>query len=295
METKTRFSGHDKRVSLHLGLLSTVARQKPGLVEALQAAKDADFDLAKLTQEQIEIIYAAYDDEFEKAVLSEFEADPSFLIDLGHTMGKCPLCGHAPIRWLFRVLNTKGGQSVECGSECIITYGVCVKGAETAEHARKLLEQQIRKAIRKLLIEAWHTEYGFTPDLFTVALEGLQALFHAAGGLSYYQRRQKYREVSYRQQTLTKIKRWYDTTGWLNTSLRWGAWVELVKYIRLHNADAKLKLPEPKPYKPKQKKAAAAAVSEAPAIIEAPKTIDPPKQSEFEFSGVVQSLVFGNK
>lgn len=232
-----RFNAHDKRVTLNLALHSAVARNTPGLVEALEATKEAGWDFANVLQAHVEVIYATFDDAFEAAVKAEFEADPNYLIDLGPGCpGTCPLCGHNPIRWVFRVANKAGGSAVECGSECIVTWGISVKGAETAEAAKAILESQIRKAIRKLLIEAWHKETGFEENWFDKLRESMDRI-HADPDLEWSARRRTY----WMKGDVRKLERFYHRTGWLNTGLRWNELGRLVNFCRAN--DGKMTLP----------------------------------------------------
>lgn len=231
-----RFSGHQKRVTLNLARHSAIAREREGLVEALEAASAAGWDLDALPQRLVETIYANFDEAFEKAVLSEFRADPNYLIDLRTARGTCPLCGHNPIRWVFRVRNLKGGASVECGSECILTYGINVLGAETAEHARLILEGQIRKAIRRLQIEAWFKETGFEACWFQQIDESLDRI-RDNHQLDYGVRRRIY----WIRRDLGKLKKFFKKSGWLGTEAKWNELVRIVAYCR--PLDKLLKLP----------------------------------------------------
>jgi hypothetical protein len=241
-----RFSGHDKRVTLHLALHSAVARTIPGLIEALGATEAAGWDLALVPQAAVEVIYATFDEAFEKLVVSEFEADPSYLIDLGTGCpGTCPLCGHNPIRWVFRVVNHReGGSAVECGSECIVTWGISVKGAETAEAARAILESQIRKAIRRLLIEGWHKETGFSAGWFAATFESLERI-RAHRELPYNVRNGAW----HKRRDMRKLERFYNRTGWLNTEIRWNELARIVNFCRAN--DTEIKLPFLAPFVPK--------------------------------------------
>ena len=76
-----KLNGHEKRVTLNLARLSAAARKRVGLVEALEAAHQASWDLNAISQENVEIIYANFDAELEAEVRGEFEADPEFLVD----------------------------------------------------------------------------------------------------------------------------------------------------------------------------------------------------------------------
>jgi hypothetical protein len=232
-----KFSGHDKRVTLNLALHSVAARGVLGLIEALQLAKEADWELDRLPQAAVEVIYSTFDDAFEKVVLSEFEADPNYLIDLGPLCpGVCPLCGHRDIRWVFRVMNTQGGESCECGSECIVTWGICVKGAETAEAAKAVLAAQIRKAIRKLLIAEWHTETGFDPEWFKVIQDSLDRI-RASTEVPYRLRSSAY----YKRRDTRMLERFYNRTGWLNTETRWNDLARIVNFCRANDGKMTLR------------------------------------------------------
>jgi len=275
-----KFSGHDKRVTLNLALHSHAGAQVQGLHEALAQARSAGWDLSALPQEQVEIIYAALTDEFEAKVLAEFCADPDYLVDLYRTFGgvsACPLCGHAPIRWLFKLDNLAGGESVECGSECILTYGLAVKGAETSEHARRILEGQIRKAIRALQIKEWHEETGFKPEWLSELHEALSRI-----GSDYGHTYTDRSNAHYNKRCLRKLRKFYETNGWLNTALRWNELRRLADFARLF--DAKISIPHLDLYVVKEKKAAKQAPVEIEEVREVPEI--PVDQTEFPFLSV---------
>lgn len=282
-----RFSGHDKRVTLNLALHSVAARAKPGLIEALRLAKEAMWDLDTLPQEAVECIYTYFDDDFEREVVAEFQADPHYLLDLFPVFGTCPLCGHIGIRWVFRVMNLKGGDSVECGSECIITWGISVKGAETAEAAKAILEKQIRQAIRKLLIAEWHKETGFDASWFGALYESLKRIRRGGSSIptgEYYRTYRKSREVA-------KLERFYGRSGWLNTESKWNELVRLVNFCRAH--DETLGLPHLENYVSKKEKAEAtrAALEASGVVTEAlpapkPEIVSPPTTMELPFATV---------
>lgn len=236
------YNAYDKRVSLHLAMLSATVAQNPMLLAALQKLPELGWDLYKLEQKDIEVIYAEFDSELETKVKAEFEADPDFLIDLGHAEGTCPLCGHEGCRYLFRIQNNAGGQSVECGSECIIIHGLHVKGAETAEHARKALETAIRRQLRKLVIQKWHKDYDFKAEHFDSLRDALNRIRQ-----DYSPKVQGFQRTSayYKLRDLAKLRKFYDRNGWLGTEKRWTEWSRLAKFARMLDSAANASIPFP--------------------------------------------------
>ena len=239
-----KFSFHDKRVTLQLARLSTAADQNPEFAAALNELPSLGFDVYKLSQEHQEILFAEFDDEMEQRIKDQFIADPSYLIDLKHSMGVCPLCGHIGCRYLFRIKNTLNGKTIECGSECIITHGLCVKGAETAEHARKALEATIRRHIKKLKIEAWHEDMGFNESLFNTLASGLESIAYEQS-FPFKVRRSARCKVRY---DLPKLVKFYERTGWLNTEKKWAEWTRLVSFARRFDAHTKKVMSHPLPH-----------------------------------------------
>jgi hypothetical protein len=242
--TTTKFSFHDKRVTLQLARLSTAADENEAFADALNKLPPLNFDVFQLKQTDQEILFAEFDDEMEERIKSEFVADGSYVIDLGHSNGVCPLCGHKGCRYIFRITNTKNGKKIKCGSECILTHGLCVKGAETAEHARKALETTIRRHIKKLKIEAWHKDMDFTKELLGSLEDALIGIMknldlpHRTRNSARYKK--KY--------DLPKLVKFYNRSGWLNTEKRWAEWERMVKFARTFNPAAKKALPYPKPH-----------------------------------------------
>ena len=130
------------------------------------------------------------------------------------------------------VENTRGGQEIKCGSECILTYGIAVKGAETAEAAKKLLETAIRKAIKKAKIITWHKEYGFEGDFLTVAQNALLRIRRGLSGewtVSWVERHRRLSEVAHAQRELSQLITFYRQHGWLNTKTRWESWLRVAR------------------------------------------------------------------
>lgn len=272
--TRTRdggFSGHDKRVTLNLARLSATCAEMPELLDVLESLPGVDYDLTRLSQASLELLYAEFDERLEDRVKNEFEADPSYLNDLRIPIGTCPLCGHRGCRFIFRIVNLKGGRSVECGSECIITYGLSVKGAETAAHAKKLLEKAIRQAIRKAWVEEWHKEFSFRDyhfDIFSDAIEEIGAwpIFEEVPSDVRIEAK---RIVDVE---LPRLRKFYDRCGWLNTKIRWGRWLRLVQFVKDHYpVNRTFAFPEYKPWEPRVKRLKEGHTSR---VVEAVKSVE---------------------
>ena len=260
-----KLSPHAKRVTLNLARLSTAADQNPDFAAVLNKLPGAGWDLHQLPQADQELLYAEVDEELEATIKAEFVADPSYLIDLKSADGVCPLCGHIGCRWLFRVQNLKNGKTIECGSECILSHGLAVQGAETAEYARKALEQTIRKAIKKLQIEDWHERMGFSSELFwelTMALKAIRGnkeLPYSVQNSAHYKL----------WKDLPKLQKFYDRSGWLNTQKRWAEWTRLVGFARKFNPATRKVIPYQKPHGWKPESPAATALEAEAAMQDA--------------------------
>lgn len=273
MENGRTFSTHDKRVTLNLALHSNVvAADHKELKEALAKLPALDWDVYKLPQKDIELIYATFDDGLEETIREEFVADPDFLIDFYRdgTLPEncfCPLCGHEHIRWCFNIQNVAGGQDVKCGSVCILTHGLCVKGAETAEEARKALEAAIRRRMKKYEIEAWLKDHPEFPGAFGLVLAALKALRDIPApnftNTEEYTRWYNARYSAIRMTVrLRKLQKFYDRTGWLNTRIKWEEWRKIVGFARKVGELTSLSYPAPWESKA-EKKAKAAEVSKS--------------------------------
>ena len=279
MTSNKKFTYHDKRVTLHLAMLSACCREIANLGEALDLLPGVGWDVYALPQKAQEVIFAEFDESLEEKIKAEFIADPAYLIDLGHAMGTCPLCGHVGCRYIFRIANTANGKTVECGSECIVTHGLCVKGAETAEHARKALQVTISRHIKKLKIEAWHTESGFSGADF----EELRSKL-----LDIYKSNEPYKtRASARCKAiydLPKLEKFYSRNGWLNTKKRWDEWRRLAWFARKWGTYSKTwrGFEELNPKKATASKKAGGEVDlpESAPVVDLTKTFDEPTVEE---------------
>lgn len=221
-------SGHEKRVTLSLARCSAVCANKPELMTVLGKLPDLGYNLDLLEKADLEILYAEFDESLEAAIKAEFVADPAYLIDLGAPCGVCPLCGHIGCRWIFRIMNVKGGKSIECGSECICTHGLHVKGTETAEEAKAALEKAVRDAINKIKKEAWHQEYGFEQSMFETVKNMLKDI-RKNFDLDWKTRRSAQYKI---YKDLPKLERFYAKHGWLGTELKWNEWRRIAGFAR---------------------------------------------------------------
>lgn len=231
-----KFTGHDRRVTLHLGYLSKACTENAELHSALSALAQTNFDLKSANQETLEAIYAEFDDALEAKIRGEFQADPNFLIDLGHDHGICPLCSHPDCRFIFRLVNNAGGKEINCGSRCIITYGISVKGAETAEQAKKLLEVAIRNAIKKVKIAEWHEKTGFKAEWIEQVISALREIKEERNSVGNYKwnyaKRQEIKSlIGYGY----KLQAFYGTHNWLSKG-KWEIFRKLCNTVEAHSA-----------------------------------------------------------
>lgn len=225
---------HQKKVTLNLARISIAAAEIPGLVSAIDKLVEGSWDMNTLAQGEQELLYTSFGDELEAAIKDEFEADPEFLIDHLYTSKcyqKCTLCGHDPIRFEFRIISRKTGKTINCGSECIISHGLHVKGTETAEEARRALEHTIRKQLKKLRLEAWHSVTGFTRMQMHKVNTLLYQSAVAPPDYNYDQKGALWREQRRIRHTVRLLDRFYARSGWLGTEMKWGEWTAAVRFV----------------------------------------------------------------
>lgn len=238
-----KFNGHDKRVTLNLARLSKCAKEIVGLPEALDAVALADYDIYAIEQRHQEAIYVHFTEELESNVKAEFEVDPTTLIDHWPKDTTCALCGQKHIRFEFKINNIAGGEGVNCGSACIITHAMHVKGAETADLARKALECAIRKQLRKILIEQWHKITGFTIDQL---VETRAALVKVSQTWELpHTKRSQAKRYAY---DLKLMERFYNRNGWIGTRQKWATWTEAIKLVRSVVHEGVFSIPVPQAY-----------------------------------------------
>ncbi len=292
---------HNKRVTLNLARRSEAAKAIPGLVAAIDALDAAGWDMYKLAQGDVELIYTSFDDEMEERVKAEFEADPGFLVDHGHNYTDCKLCGQYPIRFEFKI-NGKNGSDVNCGIDCIVNHSLHVKGAETSEAARKVLEAAIRRQLRKVRLEKWHEVTAFNGQHFNRVLNALaKARSVRLPDEGWEASSARSRNARHLQREVVKLERFYARAGWLGTESKWTTWTDAIKLARqwgdcmlpvpMGFAESMGKLPSEELKDATPEAQPEAAPAPASPVAEAHKK---PKQLDL-FEQVSQQLVFGDQ
>lgn len=176
--TKTRMAGHEGpglhykevRTTIALLLASTLAKGIDTTTRTkIQVVVDRNFDLSGLPDDVLEAVFATVDDETMAKVKAEFEFTPrtTNIVDLGAHVGTCALCGKGDskqtegddnrdkLRYHWRLSNIAGGEDLWVGSTCILNHALKVRGAETAEEARAILERTMRECLALWKAEAW--------------------------------------------------------------------------------------------------------------------------------------------
>lgn len=226
------------RATAVLALASNhVARlQDDEFVEALKALRAENFDMDRLDDEAIEVIFAVMDNELSDAVIDEFTFVPKLgnIRDLGGCVGHCDLCGKGDsrddganldkIRYEYRLTNTSGGQDVWVGSTCILQHGLHVEGARSAEEAEKILRQTMQQHLRQWKIEAWRSanpDHAMIPEHWDKLRRTWVRTYHArewsALGLDVHKiQRRIYHHVRGRgKQTFRTASKFYARKGFL--------------------------------------------------------------------------------
>lgn len=146
------------------------AQQNPELAKVFHRMQDVNYSMDRLEDQEIEVLYASFDDKVTSQVLEEFTFVPKLghIRDLGGCVGTCDLCGKGDsrddganedkIRYQFKLINTDGGTDVWVGSSCILQHGLHVEGARTAEEADKILRRTMQQHLRQWKIEQWRAE-----------------------------------------------------------------------------------------------------------------------------------------
>jgi hypothetical protein len=142
------------------------------LRRVLKKVAKVNYDFAQLADADLEVLYGYFDDKFMEKVKDEFIFVPhsGAIRDNHGCVAICCLCGKGDskdtddnedhIRYEFLLTNTAGGNDIWCGGTCIINYGLKVKGAATAEEAKRLLEKTLREHKRQWMIEQWQAANG---------------------------------------------------------------------------------------------------------------------------------------
>lgn len=178
--TKTRMAGHEgpglhyKHVRTTIVLLkhSTVFREFTlREQQAFLNIESLNFDLSAATDDALEFAFAKLDDEIMKRVRSEYEFVPGLASIRNHRacIASCALCGKGDskddgsnrdkLQYDFRLANHAGGDDLWVGSNCIVNFGLKVRGAETSEEARAILERNLRECMSIWMKEAWRNDH----------------------------------------------------------------------------------------------------------------------------------------
>ncbi len=233
-------SAHVRRVTLNLIRHASAEVCPPDLAAALNRLADqCDWDMAGLSREDLELIFALVDEETANRAAAQFWADTQTIIDHRASTGVCELCGQPHIRWEFTIRNGDGGRSIQCGSSCIVTYGLSVDGEAAGEAALAKLKAAIGKLKKVAARDAWTAAH---PDhrqvMETVAVAQL-----------WYGKRlnpwQLYRflGLNWRSRVIKQIRsiravlKYYRKNGYLTptkTSAVWSDQGILVTLTRLH-------------------------------------------------------------
>lgn len=148
------------------------AMQDDKLRRAIEEVQRLNYDFDRIPDSTLEYIYAVFDDETMTRVKDEFEFVPGLgsLTDYGGRSGVCALCGKGDsrddganedmLRYAFKLSNVNGGgQDLWVGSTCIVNHALKVRGAETAAHAKRILEKSLREHLAMWKIEAWRASH----------------------------------------------------------------------------------------------------------------------------------------
>lgn len=163
----------------------------PELEAALRRAEHVNYDFEQVPAAELEMLYAQFDDAFTARVRGEYEfkSGAESVVVHKECIATCRLCGKGDsketgdnrdhIRFEFKLTNTAGGRDVWCGSTCIVHFGLNVQGAATSDEARKILEQNMRRALRQFEIERWrgeHPDHAEIPGEYQALRRAMQAL-----------------------------------------------------------------------------------------------------------------------
>lgn len=178
--TKTRMAGHvgpglhykHVRTTIVLLRASTVFREFTLKEQAaFTEIAEHNYDLSSATNLALEHAFAKLDDEVMKRVRDEFEFVPGLasIRNHGACIAACALCGKGDskddgsnrdkLQYDFRLQNLHGGEELWVGSNCIVNFGLKVRGAETSEEARQILERTLREHITMWRKEQWRAEH----------------------------------------------------------------------------------------------------------------------------------------
>lgn len=202
--TKTRMAGHQGpglhykhvRTTVVLLMSSTIFREfSPQEQQAFREIERLNFDLSAAGGTSLEYAFAKLDDEVMARARAQYEFvanEPNSIRNHYDRIATCRLCGKGDskddgsnkdkLQYDFRLQNTEGGADLWVGSDCIVNFGLKVRGAETSEEARAILERNLRQCMSLWKKEAWRNEH---PDHVEL-MKHFHALEDATGEFKYY-------------------------------------------------------------------------------------------------------------
>lgn len=165
-------NSHAKRVTMNLIRHAGCCPAELRAALDTLARHDWDLDaLAQINEDHVQIIWGHVDEALATRAAAEFVADTRSIRDHRRSDHVCDLCGHQHIRWEFTIRNTQGGRDVNCGSSCIIEYGINVDGEGSGEAAKRALAAAINGMKKKAARDAWQADH---PN-HEMQMEGLAA------------------------------------------------------------------------------------------------------------------------
>ena len=151
--------------------------QDADLNKALARLRKVNFDMDRLSNRNVELLYAHFDKKMSKKITDEFQFHASLcnIQDHGTCSAFCDLCGKGDsldggenqdkLRYTFKLSNHAGGEDVWVGSSCILQHGLHVDGAATAEEAKEILRKSLQAHLTQWRIEAWQAEHPDHTDI----------------------------------------------------------------------------------------------------------------------------------
>ncbi len=151
--------------------------QDKDLDRALTRLRKVNFDMDRLSNPNVEMLYAYFDKKMSKKITDEFIFHTSIgnIQDHGACTEHCDLCGKGDsrddganedkLRYTFRLTNIAGGDDIWVGSSCIFQHGLYVDGAATADEAKEILRKSLAQHMAQWKIESWQAEHPDHEDI----------------------------------------------------------------------------------------------------------------------------------
>jgi len=177
--TKTRMAGHEGPGLHYKQVRTTIALLKHSTIflefsveerAAFNEIARLNYDLSAAKSLALEHAFAKLDDEVMGRARDEFEfvRGRTSIRNHGACIASCALCGKGDskddgtnqdkLQYDFCLTNTQGGTDLWVGSNCILNFGLKVRGAATSEEARAILERNLRECMSIWKKEAWRND-----------------------------------------------------------------------------------------------------------------------------------------